>query len=95
MDGEDLDVRVRPYEPLHFVEHLLDMAHRGGDCRHSQVCPLPRVLVVDLGRGDAEAALGAFDDRFDGCPLLLERVAQRDVQFDAQYSYVRGISRSS
>jgi probable F420-dependent oxidoreductase len=82
-DVEQLDVgRVRD-EPLDVVEDLAQVAvtlchHRNRDRR-----ALPRVLVIDLGDGDAKAVSQPVDDRTEHRSLRLERMALGHEELEA------------
>jgi len=63
--------------------------------REPQLGPLPLVLIPNFRGGNLIAPPGAFEDRLDEGPLLLQGVAGREMESDVEVPYVRGISRSS
>ena len=63
--------------------------------REPQLGSLPFVLIPNFGGRDLIAAPGAFEDRLDEGPLLLQGMAGREMECDVEVPYVRGISRSS
>jgi hypothetical protein len=63
--------------------------------REPQLGSLPLVLIPNFGGRNLVAAPGAFENRLDEGPLLLEGVAGGKEEGDVEGPYVRGISRSS
>ena len=63
--------------------------------REPQLGPLPLVLIPNFCCRNLVPPAGAFENRLDEGPLLLQGVAGRKMECDAEVPYVRGISRSS
>jgi hypothetical protein len=69
-------------------------AAAGNRCK-TQLGSLPLVLIPNFRGGNLIATAGAFENRLDEGPLLLEGVAGGEMESDVEMPYVRGISRSS
>src|SRR5205807_9984324 len=92
---ENLHVGERPHEPLHGLQDVCDVTRTASDSREPQLSSLPFVLIPNFGGSNLIPAPGAFEDRLDEGPLLLQRVAGGEMEGDAERAYARGICRSS
>jgi hypothetical protein len=92
---EHLHFREGPHEPFYGLQDRCDVTCVSGYRREPQLGSLPLVLIPDFGGGNLVAAAGAFENRLDERPLLLEGVTGRKEEGDVEGPYVRGISRSS
>ena len=70
------------------MQDIVEVVRRAPDGGEAQPGPLPLLLVRHLGRRHLKPPAGALDDGPDGRPLLLERVAVRNVEVDLERGHV-------